>query len=95
MLNAGQLARYIYENMRREAACLRIQRDLRMYLARKAYTELCCSTIVIQSGMRGMAARDDLRFRRQTRAAIMIQVKSILEKSMTSFQKFLKQFLCL
>jgi len=75
VLDAGQIARHVYENMRREAASLRIQRDLRMYIARKAYKDLCYSAISIQTGMRGMAARDDLRFRRQTRAAIMIQVR--------------------
>ncbi|CAI0560604.1 unnamed protein product, partial [Linum tenue] len=69
----GQLARVLYESMRRKAACLRIQTDLRMYVARKAYREICFSAISIQAGIRGMAAREDLRFRRQTRAAIIIQ----------------------
>lgn len=45
-----------------------------MYLARKAYKELYSSAVSIQTGMRGMAARNELRFRRQTRAAIVIQV---------------------
>lgn len=70
----GQLARQVYETMRREASCLRIQRDLRMYFARKAYKDMCTSAVSIQTGMRGMAARNELRFRRQTRAAIIIQV---------------------
>ncbi|KAG6418712.1 hypothetical protein SASPL_120916 [Salvia splendens] len=69
----GELTRKIYENMRREVACLRIQRDLRMHLARKTYLELCSSAICIQTGMRGMAARNELRFRWKTRAAIVIQ----------------------
>lgn len=46
-----------------------------MYLARKAYTELYSSAVSIQRGMRGMAARTELCFRRQTKAAIIIQVK--------------------
>ena len=74
MLISGQIARNVYEGMRREAASLRIQRDLRMHLARKAYKELCSSAVSIQTGMRGMAARNEIRFRRQTRAAIIIQV---------------------
>lgn len=74
MLIAGQHARKVYESMRREASCLRIQRDLRMHLARKAFKELCSAAVFIQTGMRGMAARSELRFRRQTRAAIIIQV---------------------
>lgn len=73
-LFAGELTRNDYENMRREASSIRIQKDLRMHLARKAYKELCLSAVSIQSGMRGMAARNELRFRRRTRAAIVIQV---------------------
>lgn len=69
----GELARQVYENMRREASCLRIQRDFRMHLARKSYNELCSSAVSIQTGMRGMTARNELRFRRQTKAAIIIQ----------------------
>ncbi|WCJ38180.1 myosin 2 [Euphorbia peplus] len=69
----GQLARQVYENMRREAASLRIQTYLRMHIAKRAYTDLYCSAISIQTGMRGMAARDEIRFRRRTRAAIVIQ----------------------
>lgn len=71
---AGELTRHSYETMRREASCLRIQRDLRMHLARKAYKELSLSAVSIQTGMRGMTARNELRFRKQTRAAILIQV---------------------
>ncbi|XP_057964092.1 myosin-6-like [Malania oleifera] len=69
----GQLARNIYENMRREVSCLRIQRVFRMHFATKAYKELCSSTVCIQTGMRGMAARNELRYRRHTKAAIIIQ----------------------
>lgn len=75
VLIVGQLARQLYESMRKEAACLRIQKDLRMFFARKAYKKLCSSAVSIQTGMRGMAARKELCFRRQTRAAIVIQVK--------------------
>lgn len=77
--SAGELARRVFESMRREASCLRIQRDLRMHLARKAYKELCSSAVSIQTGMRGMAARNELRFRRETRAAIVIQVNMTLK----------------
>ena len=75
LLIAGQLTRRVYEGMRREASCLRIQKDLRMHIARKAYKELCSSAVSIEAGIRGMAARDELCFRRQTRAAVVIQVK--------------------
>ncbi|XP_042491849.1 myosin-6-like [Macadamia integrifolia] len=69
----GELTRKLYENMRREAACLRIQKNLRMHLARKAYKALHSSAISIQTGIRGMAARNELRFLQQTKAAITIQ----------------------
>ncbi|KAG9137677.1 hypothetical protein Leryth_011415 [Lithospermum erythrorhizon] len=69
----GELARTIYEGMRREAASLMIQRDLRMHISRKSYKELLSSATKIQTGIRGMAARNELRFRKQTRAAVIIQ----------------------
>ncbi|CAM8930378.1 unnamed protein product [Rhodiola kirilowii] len=69
----GQLARKVFESMRREASSLRIQRVLRMYLARKAYKNAYTSSVSIQAGMRGMAARNELCFRRKTRAATLIQ----------------------
>ncbi|XP_055832914.1 myosin-6-like isoform X2 [Solanum dulcamara] len=72
----GELSRRVYENLRREAACLKIQTDMRMHLARKGYKELCSAAISIQTGMRGMAARNEVRFRRQTKAAIIIQSHS-------------------
>ncbi|XAR58689.1 Myosin ATPase [Bertholletia excelsa] len=72
-ISRGELARQVYESMRREASSLRIQKDFRMHCARKAYKELCSSAVSIQAGMHGMAARDELRFRRQTKAAIVIQ----------------------
>ncbi|KAK1260558.1 hypothetical protein QJS04_geneDACA002230 [Acorus gramineus] len=69
----GHLVRQIYESLRREAACLKIQKNLRMCVARKTYKELLASSITIQSGLRGMAARKELLLKRQTRAAITIQ----------------------
>ncbi|KAK8285551.1 hypothetical protein V6Z12_D08G232000 [Gossypium hirsutum] len=69
----GQLARNVYNGMRREAASLRIQRHLRMHLARKAYKELCSSAVSIQTVLRGKAARNELCIRRQTRASIIVQ----------------------
>ncbi|BAT95482.1 hypothetical protein VIGAN_08222100 [Vigna angularis var. angularis] len=69
----GQLARQVYEGLRRQASSLMIQRFFRMHVAKKAYKELYSSTVSLQTGMRGMAARSELRFRKQTRAAIVIQ----------------------
>lgn len=75
MVITGQLARQVYEGLRREASSLMIQRFFRMHVAKKAYNELYSSAVSLQTGMRGMAARSELRFRKQTRAAIVIQVK--------------------
>lgn len=48
-----------------------------MQVARKAYKELYFSAVSVQAGMRGMAARNVLRFKRQTKAAIVIQVRQV------------------
>jgi len=45
-----------------------------MHTARKAYKELFTSAVTIQSALRGMCALKELHFRRQTRAAIIVQV---------------------
>jgi len=45
-----------------------------MHTARKAYKELFTSAVTIQSALHGMCARKELHFRRQTRAAIIVQV---------------------
>jgi len=74
----GQNARQIYEKMRRQAAALRIQAYYRMFHARKVYRAVSFASIDIQAGIRGMAARKELLFRRQTRAAIVIQVNKPL-----------------
>lgn len=70
----AQLARKLYEKMRREAASIRIQKHARAHADRKAYTKLLASAIVIQTGMRAMAARNEFRHRRRTKAAIIVQV---------------------
>jgi len=64
----------MFDGLRREAAVLEIQRDIRMHLARKSYKELYFAAVSIQSAIRGMASRDELRFQRQNKAAILIQV---------------------
>lgn len=44
------------------------------------YTSLQATTIVIQSGLRALAARNEFRHRRRTKASIKIQVKTSLEE---------------
>ncbi|KAG2244320.1 hypothetical protein Bca52824_093847 [Brassica carinata] len=66
----GQLARHRFEDLRRkEAAALKIQRALRIYLDRRSYKE---AVVTVQSGLRGMAARNVLG--RKTKATLAIQI---------------------
>ncbi|KAE8685582.1 hypothetical protein F3Y22_tig00111095pilonHSYRG00141 [Hibiscus syriacus] len=69
----GQVARYQYERVRKEAACLNIQKHSRKFLARKAYKKLYFASVSIQISIRGMAARKQLRFKKQKTAAIVIR----------------------
>ncbi|XP_057725408.1 myosin-12 isoform X1 [Arachis stenosperma] len=71
----AKLARELYENMRREAASIRIQKHVRAHRARMNYTSLQGCSIVIQSGMRALAARNEFRYRRQTKASIKLQTQ--------------------
>ncbi|KAL6968221.1 hypothetical protein U1Q18_034023 [Sarracenia purpurea var. burkii] len=70
----GLIACKLYENMKREAAALKIQTYLRRHLARMAYIRLELSVLVLQTGLRAMVARNEFRCRRQTKASIIIQV---------------------
>ncbi|PQQ00844.1 hypothetical protein Pyn_39723 [Prunus yedoensis var. nudiflora] len=69
----GQVGRHQYENMRREAASVKIQKYGRSYISRNAYKNACSSAVAIQTGMRGLAARKELKCRKQTWGAIVIQ----------------------
>lgn len=64
--------------MRREAASIRIQKNVRAHRARAFYTNLQTSAIVIQTGLRAMAARNEFRYRRRTKAATIVQVMNSL-----------------
>lgn len=75
-LFAGNQARELFKNMRREAAAIRIQKYARRYQAHKAYKQLRLSAIFIQAGLRAMVARNEFCFRSQTKASIIIQVFS-------------------
>ncbi|KAF3635606.1 hypothetical protein FXO37_25890 [Capsicum annuum] len=79
LIVTGELARRVYDSLRKEAACLRIQTDVHMHLAGKDYKELCSAAISIQTGMCGMAARNEGRFRRQTKAEIIFLFKETKE----------------
>ncbi|XAR63368.1 Myosin ATPase [Bertholletia excelsa] len=71
----AQLARKLYEYMRKEAASIRVQKHARAHAARKSYTNLQASAITIQTGLRVMAARDEYRHRRRNKAATIVQTE--------------------
>jgi myosin-5 len=60
--------------MKRHAAAVKIQRDLRRHLTRNAYIRIKLSTVVLQTGLRAMIAHNEFRYRERTKAAIVIQV---------------------
>ncbi|KAK3220431.1 hypothetical protein Dsin_014401 [Dipteronia sinensis] len=69
----GDAARKLYEQLRREAAALKIQKNFRLYIARTSYLTVRSAAITLQTGLRAMVARNEFRFREQTKAAIIIQ----------------------
>ena len=72
----AQLARKLYEYMRKEAASIRVQKHVRAHAARKSYTNLQASAIAIQTGLRAMTARNEHRQRRRNKAATKVKVIS-------------------
>ncbi|CAI0387787.1 unnamed protein product [Linum tenue] len=72
----GVLARKQFEQLRRQAAALRIQKNFKAYTARTSYMALYSSAVTLQTGLRAMTARNEFRFRKQTKAAIIIQAQS-------------------
>ncbi|XP_019463633.1 PREDICTED: myosin-17-like [Lupinus angustifolius] len=71
----GLLSRKLYEQLRREAAAVKIAKNFKGYIVRKSYTTERLSAIILQTGLRAMKARDEFRFRKQTKAAIHIQAR--------------------
>lgn len=79
LLQTGKLARKLYEQIRQEAASIRIQKRLRAHKARISYTKLQAAAVAIQTGLRTMAAQNDHQNRRRTKAAKIIQVINALD----------------
>ncbi|XP_054822706.1 myosin-17 [Prosopis cineraria] len=71
----GILARKLYEQLRREAAAVKIEKNFRGYIARKSYLTARSSAITLQTGLRAMKGRDEFRFRKRTKAAIIVQAR--------------------
>ena len=60
--------------MRQEGAAIKIQKNLRRHLDRKAYTKLMSCALVLQTGLRSMVAHCEFRYRKEIKASIIIQV---------------------
>uniref|UniRef100_A0A6M2F8R2 Myosin motor domain-containing protein n=1 Tax=Populus davidiana TaxID=266767 RepID=A0A6M2F8R2_9ROSI len=69
----GNVSRKLYEQLRREAAALKIEKNFRLCIARKSYLRVKSSAITLQTGLRAMTARKEFRFRKQTKATTIIQ----------------------
>ena len=60
--------------LRKRAAALKIQKSFRCYFASKSYSELRCSTITLQTGLRAFGAYKEYVQKKQEKASINIQV---------------------
>jgi hypothetical protein len=70
----GRLACKLYDNMRREAAAIKVQKNQRRHQARRSYKLRYASVLVVQTALRAMAARNEFRFKKQSTGAVTIQV---------------------
>ncbi|ESR64794.1 hypothetical protein CICLE_v10007325mg [Citrus x clementina] len=86
----GILACKLYEQLRREAAALKIQKNFHSYTARTSYLTARSSAIQLQTGLRAMVARNEFRFRKQTKAAIIIEAY-LRRHTACSYYKSLKK----
>lgn len=70
----GLSACKLYEQLRREAAALKIQKNFRSHVSKTSYVAVQKAAVTLQAGLRAMKARDEFRYRKQSKAAIAIQV---------------------
>jgi myosin-5 len=71
---SGRLACKLFDQMRRVAAAIKVQKNQRMHQARRSYKHLNASVLVVQTALRAMAARNTFRYKKQSKAAVKIQV---------------------
>ncbi|KAL0458282.1 UNVERIFIED_CONTAM: Myosin-5 [Sesamum latifolium] len=67
------LARKFYKETSMESAALKVQTKMRGYLFKKSYAGLKQSVIVLQTGIRAMAACNSFRYRKRCKKATLIQ----------------------
>ncbi|XP_031425450.1 unconventional myosin-Va isoform X2 [Clupea harengus] len=85
---AGQVA--FLEKLRADklrVACIRIQKTIRCWLARKKYLRMKKASITIQRYVRGHQARRLAKFMRRTRSAIIIQKYQRMYAERTRFKR--------
>lgn len=70
----GKLATKLFEHMKRQAASLKIQKNYRKHSSWMWYNKLKLSVIVLQTGLRAMAAHLAFRHKKTTKAALLVQV---------------------
>ncbi|KAG5391643.1 hypothetical protein IGI04_021606 [Brassica rapa subsp. trilocularis] len=82
-----RLSGKLFENLRREAAAVKIQKNGRRYYSRKSYKKLYVSALSVQTGLRAMAAHKQFRFRKQTKAATIVQAQWRCHRAKTYYKK--------
>lgn len=72
------MARKLFAAKREKAAAISIQKYVRMWLLKNAYTKLSLAALVIQSNIRGFSTRQKFVHGKKHKAATIIQVSSVL-----------------
>ncbi|PSR98811.1 Myosin-11 like, partial [Actinidia chinensis var. chinensis] len=84
------LAYKLYVSMRREAAAVKIQKNVHRHQTRTAYCRLQVSVLIVQTGLRAMDACNKFRFRKQTKAATIIQTRWRCHRASSHYIKLIK-----
>lgn len=71
----GRLACKKFEQLKRTAAAIKIEKHVRKWRKWVAYTRLRVSVLAVQTCLRAIEGRKRYRYRKETNAAIKIQVK--------------------
>ncbi|KAL8166655.1 hypothetical protein V2J09_008154 [Rumex salicifolius] len=85
-----RMACKFYEQMKKEAAALSIQKNGLRHRARRTYHKLQSCAIALQTSLRAMAARNEHSFRWRTKAATTIQVEWRCHRAASYYKKLRK-----
>lgn len=75
LLYPGHLGRVLYEEKRREAAAIMVQKTVRMWRLRRSFQSMRRAAILVQACVRAFFLRQERRRKLRTDAAIRIQVR--------------------